>query len=177
MEFHFTTVYDHACMTAMAKALRKSVRRKRSRRTHLLGWLLILAVLLLWLPIISGRRSADFGDIVSLISIIFVAIVLWKEDSLNAFLAEKRMLPTSRRAEATFTDSGYRNVTEAAVTEWNYENIPLAAICDVGDYIVFALNKTFAQAYDKRSLSGGSVEEFYAFMAQKTGKTVEKIGG
>ena len=175
MEFHFTTVYDHACMTAMAKALRKTVRRKHSRRTNLFGCLLIAFVLLLWLPIVTGRRSADFGDIVSLISIIFVAIVLWKEDSLNAFLAQKRMLPSSRKAEATFTDSGYRNVTEAAVTEWNYENIPLAAICDVGDYVVFALNKTFAQAYDKRTLIGGSMENFYRFLEEKTGKTVEKV--
>ena len=176
MEFHFTTVYDHACLTAMAKALRKTVRRRHSRRTNLFGYLLIAFVLLMWLPIFAGRRSADLGDIVSLIAIIFVAIVLWKEDSLNALLAGKRMLPGSRRAEATFADSGYRNVTEAAVTEWSYENIPLAAICDVGDYVVFALSKTFAQAYDKRSLTGGSIEEFYSFIEEKTGKTVEKAG-
>ena len=176
MEFHFTTVYDHACMTAMAKALRKTVRRKHSRRTHLFGWLLILAVFLLWLPIFAGRRSADFGDIVSLIVIIVMAVVLWKEDSLNAALAAKRMLPSSRKVEATFTETGYRSVTEAATTEWNYENISLAAICDVGDYVVFALNKTLAQAYDKRSLTGGSVEEFCAFIEKKTGKTVEKAG-
>ena len=177
MEFHFTTVYDRACMTAMAKALRKTVRRKHSRRTSVFGWALVLFVIALWLPIVTGRRSADFGDIVSLIAIIFVSVVLWKEDSLNAFFAQKRMLPTSRRAEASFTDSGYRNVTDAAVTEWSYENIPLAAICDVGDYVVFALNKTFAQAYDKRTLTGGSIEDFYRFIEQKTGIHVVKIGG
>lgn len=177
MEFHFTTVYDRACMTAMAKALRKTVRRKHSRRTSVFGWALVLFVIALWLPIVTGRRSADFGDIVSLIAIIFVSVVLWKEDSLNAFFAQKRMLPTSRRAEASFTDSGYRNVTDAAVTEWSYENIPLAAICDAGDYVVFALNKTFAQAYDKRTLTGGSIEDFYRFIEQKTGRHVVKIGG
>lgn len=177
MEFHFTTVYDRACMTAMAKALRKTVRRKHSRRTSVFGWALVLFVIALWLPIVTGRRSADFGDIVSFIAIIFVSVVLWKEDSLNAFFAQKRMLPTSRRAEASFTDSGYRNVTDAAVTEWSYENIPLAAICDVGDYVVFALNKTFAQAYDKRTLTGGSIEDFYRFIEQKTGRHVVKIGG
>ena len=175
MEFHFTTVYDHACLTAMAKALRKTVRRRHSRRTHLLGYLLIAVVLLLWLPIFSGRRSADSGDIVSLIAIIFVAVVLWKEDSLNALLAGKRMLPTSQRAEATFTETGYRSVTAAATTEWNYENISLAAICDVGDFVVFVLNKTLAQAYDKRTLTGGSMDEFYRFLEEKTGKPVEKI--
>ena len=176
MEFHFTTVYDRACLTAMAKALRKTVRRRHSRRTNLFGILLIAFVLLMWLPIFEGRKSADFGDIVSLVAIIFVAIVLWKEDSLNAFLAAKRMLPTSRNVEATFTQTGYRSVTAAATTEWTYENMTLAAICDVGDYVVFALNKTLAQAYDKRSLTGSSIEEFYAFIEEKTGKRVEKAG-
>ena len=176
MEFHFTTVYDRACLTAMAKALRKTVRRRHSRRTNLFGCLLIAFVLLMWLPIVTGRRSADFGDIVSLIAIIFVAVVLWKEDRLNAMLAAKRMLPTSRKVEATFTETGYRSVTAAATTEWNYENISLAAICDVGDYVVFALNKTLAQAYDKRSLTGGSIDEFYRFIEEKTGKTVERAG-
>ena len=175
MEFHFTTVYDHACMTAMAKALRKTVRRKHSRRTHLLGYLLIAVVLLLWLPIINGRRRADFGDIISLIVIVVMAVVLWKEDSLNALLAGKRMLPGSQKAEATFTETGYRSATEAATTEWTYENMTIAAICDVGDYVVFALNKTLAQAYDKRTMTGGSMEEFYRFLEEKTGKTVEKI--
>ena len=176
MEFHFTTVYDQACLTAMAKALRKTVRRKHSRRTSVFGWAVVLFVVALWLPIVTGRRSADFGDWISLFAAAMVAFVLLREDSLNASLAQKRMLPSSRRAEATFTDSGYRNVTEAAVTEWSYENIPLAAICDVGDYVVFALNKTFAQAYDKRSLTGGSIDEFYRFIEGKTGKTVEKAG-
>ena len=176
MEFHFTTVYDRACLTAMAKALRKTVRRRHSRRTNLFGILLIAFVLLMWLPIFAGHRSADLGDIVSLIAIIFVAIVLWKEDSLNALLAGKRMLPSSQKAEATFTETGYRSVTEAATTEWNYENISLAAICDVGNYVVFALNKTLAQAYDKRSLTGGSIDQFYRFIEEKTGKTVEIAG-
>ena len=177
MEFHFTTVYDRACMTAMAKALRKTVRRKHSRRTNLFGILLIAFVLLMWLPIVTGRRSADFGDIVSLIAIIFVAVVLWKEDSLNALLAGRRMLPGSQKAEATFTQTGYRSVTEAATTEWTYENMTLAAICDVGDYVVFALNKILAQAYDKRTITGGSIEDFYRFIEQKTGIHVVKIGG
>ena len=175
MEFHFTTVCDQACLTAMARGLRKTVRRRHSRRSRLFGYLLILIVLLFWLPIFMGRRSADFGDIVSLIVIVVMSFVLWKEDSLNAFFARKRMLPTSQRAEAIFMDSGFRNVTEASVTEWSYENMPLAAICDTGDYVVFALNKTYVQAFDKRSLTGGSVEEFYAFIEEKTGKTVEKI--
>lgn len=176
MEFCFATVYDRDCLRAMAKALRKTVRRKHSRRTSIFGWALVLFVLALWLPIITGRRNADFGNWISLLAAAAVAFVLLREDSLNAMLAGKRMLPTSKRVESTFMETGYRNVTEAATTDWQYDSMPIAAICDAGDYVVFALNKTLAQAYDKRTLTGGSIEDFYRFIEQKTGKPVQKIG-
>ena len=175
MEFHFTTVYDRPCLNAMAKALRKTVRRKHGLRTSVFGWLLVAFVIVLWLPVVTGRRSADFGDWLSLFAAAMVAFVLLREDQLNAGLASKRMLPSSQKVESTFTEEGFRNVTEAAATDWKYETASPAAICDVGDYIVFALNKTLAQAYDKRTLTGGSIDEFYRFLEEKTGKTVQKI--
>lgn len=37
MEFTFETIYDQKAMKAMANALRKTVRKKRSRRSHIWG--------------------------------------------------------------------------------------------------------------------------------------------
>ena len=43
VSFTFETVYDQRAMTAMARALRKTVRRKRNRRVRIFG--IIAAVL------------------------------------------------------------------------------------------------------------------------------------
>ena len=173
--FRIESVYDHACLYAMAKAMRKTVRRKRSRRSNIVAWILIVIVVLQWLPIIFGNRWASVSDWVSLIVIVIMAFVVLREDHLNARISEKRMMPSQKQAVTTFNEDGYICVTESATTEWNFSTGHIAAICDVGDYLVFVLNKTYVQGYDKRTLSGGSIEEFYRFLEEKTGITVKKI--
>ena len=42
-------------------------------------------------------------------------------------------------------------------------------------YLVLALSNNQAQAFDKESLSGGTIEEFRAFLAEKTGKPIQMI--
>ena len=39
MEFIFETTYDKEALTVMARALRKTVRKKKSRRSHIFGWI------------------------------------------------------------------------------------------------------------------------------------------
>ena len=49
MEYTFETVYDQKAVSAMVRALRKTLRKKRSRRTHVWGWIVvILAFFLAW---------------------------------------------------------------------------------------------------------------------------------
>ena len=42
MEFKFETAYNQEAITIMAKALRKTVRRKRSRRSHIFGVIVVI---------------------------------------------------------------------------------------------------------------------------------------
>ena len=42
MEFTFETSYNQKALTTMARALRKTVRKKRSRRSHILGWIVMI---------------------------------------------------------------------------------------------------------------------------------------
>ena len=39
------------------------------------------------------------------------------------------------------------------------------------DYMILLMKKRFAQPLDKRTLTGGTVEEFKQFLEEKTGKT------
>ena len=50
MEFICHTTYDQKALTAMARAIRKTVRARKSRRTRLYAWVIIgLLLLSVWL--------------------------------------------------------------------------------------------------------------------------------
>ena len=169
MEFVFETDYDSKAMTAMAKGLRKTVRKKHSRRSHILGWIVIgLGLLLSW-P--SGEIRAS--DVLLWLAIVVMVGALLFEDRLNGYFARKKMLPGTAHSKAIFTEEGYRSETQMGNTEWKYENI--TAMAELPDYFVFLFSKNHAQVYDKRTLTGGTVEEFRTFIQEQTGKTVEAV--
>ena len=64
MEFKFETAYNQDALTAMAKALRKTIRKKRSRRSHIFGTIVIALALFLTLPfgnevyVITAKRRS-----------------------------------------------------------------------------------------------------------------------
>ena len=54
MEFVFETKYDQKALTAMAHTLRLTLRKKRSRRSHLFGFILVVICLII---VISGGED------------------------------------------------------------------------------------------------------------------------
>jgi len=169
MEFVFETDYDSKAMTAMAKGLRKTVRKKHSRRSHIFGWIVIALGLLLSWP--SGEIRAS--DVLLWLAIVVMVGALLFEDRLNGYFARKKMLPGTAHAKTIFSEDGYRSETQMGNTEWKYENI--TAMAELPDYFVFLFSKNHAQVYDKRTLTGGTAEEFRAFMQEQTGKTVDAV--
>lgn len=169
MEFVFETDYDRKAVTAMAKGLRKTVRKKHSRRSHIFGWIVIgLGLLLSW-P--SEEVKASDVLVWAAIAVMLGALVF--EDRLNGYFARKKMLPGTSHAKAIFTEDGYRSETQMGNTEWKYENI--TAMAETKDYFVFLFSKNHAQVYDKRTLTGGTADEFRAFMQEKTEKAIEIV--
>ena len=170
MEFTFEMHYDRKALTAMAKGLRKTVRKKHSRRSHIFGWIVIVLALLLSWPSADGVAKKD---VVTWLVIVVLLLVLLFEDCLNGWIAKKRMLPGTDHAIATFSEDGYRSETAMGTTEWKYENI--SAMTEMPDYFLFLFGKNHAQVYDKRNLTGGTTEEFRTFIQEKTGKTVKPV--
>ena len=169
MEFIFETDYNQKAMTAMAKGLRKTVRKKHSRRSHIFGWIVIvLALLLSWPsdPVMGKNVLTWIAAGVLLLALIF-------EDQLNGYFARKRMLPGAAHAKAIFSEEGYRSETKAGCTDWTYENI--SAMAEDANYFIFLFGKNHAQVYDKHSLTGGTVEEFRAFIQKQTEKTTKML--
>lgn len=167
MEFTFSTQYNAKTMAVMAKALRRTIRKKHSRRSHILGWIVIaFAVLLL----LSNEFFLDFRSVVTLIAVAAILVTLLFEDRINGYLAQKKLLPGTERADAVFTAESFVSTTDIGQTEWNYDKI--LAVAETADFFVFIFSASHAQLYDKNSLHGGTAEDFRGFIEKMTGKQV-----
>ena len=172
MGIQFETDYNMETLTAMAKGLRKTVRKKRSRRVHIFAAVVLILGLLTILATTAGGEPLGASGVVTLLVMLVVILVSLFEDKLNAWFARKRLLPGTEHA-ATFEEDGYVSATSMSESKFSYAQI--VAVAETACYFVFALSSCHTQAYDKRTIRGGSVEDFRAFIAEKTGKLVENI--
>ncbi len=170
MRFTVETNYDQKTMTALAHGLRKTVRAKRSKRTHRLGWIIVvLSILLLW--------SRDFqlspqSIVTLLVVLLLIATLLW-EDSINGYIARKRLLKGLDKSVTIFEEEGYETITAVGKTQWTYEVI--GEIVELKNCFVFIFDRSHGQVYDKAGFTEGSVEEFRSFIEGKTKKEVKTI--
>lgn len=172
MEFTFHTKYNSDALTAMAKALRKTTRSKRSRRSHIFGWFIVILAVLLSLP--RGEEYViDLNKIVTWIAAAAIIFVFAFEDRLNGLIAKKRMLPGLLSSTVTFSESGYCSKTEVGTSEFSYENI--VAISETQRYFILIFSQNHAQVYDKQGLSQGSCDGFPEFITQITGLSIHKV--
>lgn len=172
-EFTFETTYNQKAMTTMARALRKTVRKKHGRRSHIFGWIITVLAVLLVLPIGEREVVFNFRTVITWAVIVIIVATLLFEDWINGYIARKRMLPGTAFALCTFGEDDYVSETKAGKTEWKYENIE--TIAETKDYFVFLFGKNHAQVYDKNSLQGGSIEEFRTFLVKKTEKEIWSV--
>lgn len=165
--FVFETDYDISALSAMARALRKTVRKKQNNRTHIFGW--TVAVLGIFVTVMLGV------NVVTLTAIIILVLFLLFEDRVNGYLAKKRVLPGTEHCRTQFYPDRFLSITKIGKTEFRYDRIKYVAE-DQG-YFVFVLSNNHAQAYDKKHLSGGNAGEFRRFMEERTGQKVIPVSG
>ncbi|MBS7218778.1 MAG: YcxB family protein [Oscillospiraceae bacterium] len=169
MEFTCETQYNGKTMALMAKVLRKTVRKKRSRSSHLFGW--IVAVLGLLLA--AFHFALDLRTAVTVLAVLTVLTVLIFEDRINGYVAKKRLLPGTEHAVTVFTEGSFVTTTDIGKTEWQYGKIML--IAETADAFVFVFSANHAQIYDKHGLQGGTDGEFRCFIERITGKQVQEV--
>ncbi len=173
MQFKFETAYDRDAVTVMAKVLRKTARRKRNIRSRVLGIIVAIVAILLTLPFGDKEFVIDFKTVLTYIVVVVLVLVLFFEDRINGYVARKRMLPGLETATVTFNEDTYYSETEIGASEFKYGNI--AMIAETEDYFVFIFSQSHAQIYSKKSVSGGTVEEFRNFIKDVTGKEILKV--
>ena len=163
--FSFETDYDMNTFISMARALRKTVRKKHSKRSHIFGVgvvVLGMASVFLWGP-----------KVLTIAAIAVIILVLLFEDRLNAWVAMKRMLSGMEKAKSDFYEDRYVSATDIGTTEWHFDKIK--AIVEDQDYFIFLFSESHTQAYDKRKMNGGTEGDFRAFIEEKTGIKVQRI--
>lgn len=170
MGFTFETQYNTKTMTVMAKVLRKTIRKKRSRRAHIFGWSISILGLLLT---VLGGFSLDFRTIITLSAILVIVITLLFEDNINGYIATKRLLSGTEKAVTVFSEGSFLSTTDIGKTEWNYDKIAL--IAETSDFLVFIFDSNHAQLYDKRHLQNGTIHDFRRFIETATGKQIQPI--
>ncbi len=172
MEYTIQTTYDKKTLTAMVKGLRRTLRKKRSRRSHIYGWVVIVLGLLLMAKGISDHGFTS-SAVVSLIAVGALLLVLVFEDHLNAWIAGKRLLAGTKQVTAIFDVEKFISRTEVGTTEWKYDAVK--GIVRVGDYLIFTFSNNHAQAYDLKRITGGETDVFLTDLSTWSGKTIESI--
>ena len=81
MFYRFETDYSRNALTVMAKCLRKTVRRQKSRKSHAWGW--IVEAMALFLLVLSCRDGFSFnvGNVITAVMAVVLPLVLIFEDS------------------------------------------------------------------------------------------------
>ena len=173
MGFKCETAYNQEAVSNMAKAIRKTARRKRSKRSHIFGVIVIILALLLTLPLGDKAFVFDFRTIFTwfVAAILFFTLIF--EDKINGYIARKRMMPGLAKAIVTFKEDGYHSETEVGSSDFKYSTIALLA--ETKDYFVFIFSQSHAQVYSKKSITGGTIEEFREFITNVTGKEIQKV--
>ncbi len=171
--FTFVTRYDQRALTAMARGMRKTLRRRKNLFTRIFGWSVF--ILGLALSLMPGENGFEITGrtLISWLALLALLLVLLLEDSVNGFLSGRKKLTGLEKITVTFLPEEYRSVADIGKTQWTYEGI--AAIAEAPDYFIFMLNAFYAQVFDKRTLSGGTVQEFRDFIRQRTGKAITAI--
>lgn len=171
MEFTCHTTYDQKALTAMARAVRKTVRAERSRIVRRYGWIMIgLLAISLWLS-----WGTLWQMVLSCVVIVALLLVHWKEDAINGYFAKRKALPGTDFADTTFYPDYYRVNTAASESKWQYDKI--LAWTETRNYFVFVMGMNHAMAIEKAALEGGTVPEFRRFIEEKSGHKLQNIGG
>lgn len=172
MLFKIKTEYNQKALSAMAKGLRKTVRKKHSRRSHILGWIVAVLGLLLSLP--SGDHfDLSFKTIITWLAVAVIIVAILWEDAINGYFAGKRMLPQLLTSTVEFTENGYHSVTEVGNSDFRYDTI--VALAETDRYFVFIFSKSHAQVYDKTGFEIGTEEDFRTFIQETTALKLQKI--
>ena len=173
MTFEIYSDITNRSMTIASRAMRKVLQRKSSILWAIFGWSVFFINALLLIPFDGETFTLDASTVISLLVEVMLLSVLLFQDRFNGMIARKNALAGTKEYHVAFGEDSYSVVTAATTSTFRYELID--ALAESQDYIIFLMKKRYAQPLDKRTLTGGTVEEFKRFLEEKTGKTFRRV--
>lgn len=173
MTFEIHSDITNRSMAVAARAMRKVLRRKRNIIWAIFDWSVFFINALLLIPFDGEPFTLDAGTVISLLVEVMLLSVLLFQDRLNGMIACKNTLAGTKKYHVAFDEDSYTVVTAATTSTFRYELID--ALAESQDYIILLMKKRYAQPLDKRTLTGGTVEECKRFLEEKTGKEFRRV--
>jgi hypothetical protein len=173
MTFEIHGNITNRSMTVAARAMRRVLRRKRNIIWAIFGWSVFLFNALLLIPFDGEPFALDVRTVTSLLIEVMLLSVLLFQDRFNGMIACKNTLAGTKEYHVAFGEESYTVVTEVTTSTFRYELID--AMAESQDYIILLMKKRYAQPLDKRTLTGGTVEELKQFLEEKTGKDFRRV--
>ena len=173
MTFEIYSDITNRSMTIASRAMRKVLQRKSSILWAIFGWSVFFINALLLIPFDGEPFTLDASTVISLLVEVMLLSVLLFQDRINGMIACKNALAGTKEYHVAFGEDSYTVVTAATTSTFRYELID--ALAESQDYIILLMKTRYAQPLDKRTLTGGTVEEFKRFLEEKTGKTFRRV--
>ena len=173
MTFEIRSDITNRSMTIASRAMRKVLRRKRSILWAIFGWSVFLFNALLLIPFDGEPFVLDVRTLTSMLAEVMLLSVLLFQDRFNGMIARKNTLAGTKEYHVALGEDSYTVVTAVTTSTFRYELID--ALAESQDYIIFLMKSRYAQPLDKRTLIGGTVEEFKRFLEKKTGKDFRHV--
>ena len=167
MELTFEMNYNQKAMTAMAKALRKGLQEEQDKKSRIIGW--VFVVLTVFIVLLSEKLG--WMQIIALILVAcFSAYLIW-QDTVNGFLAMKKLPEKMRTGKWLFREDGYFSDTEAGESDYSYENIFM--MVESQGYMILVFHEGTAHIIDMSTIQGGTAEDFRRLLRKKTSLTIQ----
>jgi len=173
MTFEIYSDITNRSMTIASRAMRKVLQRKSSILWAIFGWSVFFINALLLIPFDGEPFALDVRTVSSLLVEVMLLSVLLLQDRFNGMIACKNTLAGTKDYHIVFGEESYTVIAEVTTSTFRYELID--ALAESQDYIILLMKKRYAQPLDKRTLTGGTVEEFKRFLEEKTGKTFRRV--
>ena len=125
------------------------------------------------IPLDGEPFALDVRTVTSLLVEVMLLSVLLFQDRFNGMIACKNTLAGTKNYHIVFGEDSYTVVTAVTTSTFRYELID--ALAESQDYTILLMKKRYVQPLDKRTLTGGTVEEFKRFLEEKTGKTFRRV--